>query len=214
MGLPHLQQTSLMGGHWGGDPQENTAPFIEPGPAKSRRVGTEGQDRPGHNQRSVLAAPSPQARTCTNTQSYANPKHTPSSHPHTCTHMQIGTYTVPGTPSPVPSFRETPPLFLPLPLSSRPLRHPAPATHQRRLGATQVAHTINSAHLHSGADSQTRREPQGQIPRGRRRRVWEGAPILRNADTEARTGPLLLAQRATHTAAEGLNWRLMNPWCC
>ena len=130
-GILHLQQTSRMDGCWGGGGaaalQEHTAPFMEPAAAKSRRAGTEGQDRPGHNHCSVLAAPSPHAHTCINTQPYANPKYTPNSHPHACTHVQVHIYAA--LDAHIGTFFQTEKpitaaLFLPSYLSPIPLRTP------------------------------------------------------------------------------------------
>lgn len=74
-------------GRRGGHPPGTHGPFHRARPSQVTAGGTEGQDRPGHNHSSVLAAPSPHAHTCTNTQPYANPKHTPEQPPtHLNTH--------------------------------------------------------------------------------------------------------------------------------
>lgn len=73
-------------GWWGGDPPGAHGPFHGARPSQVTAGSAEGQDRPGHNRCSVLTAPGPHAHTCTNTQPYANPRHTPS-HPRTGTHV-------------------------------------------------------------------------------------------------------------------------------
>lgn len=112
-----------MPGRRGENLQEHTAPFMEPGTAESRRADTKGQDRPGHNRCSVLAAPSPHTRTYTNTQPYTNPKYTPAA-THTLAHMQIHVSIALETHLRTLFPTEKPirvSLFLPLHLSYRPL---------------------------------------------------------------------------------------------
>ena len=123
----NLSDGWVLGGGGAAALQEHTAPFMEPAAAKSRRAGTEGQDRPGHNHCSVLAAPSPHAHTCINTQPYANPKYTPNSHPHACTHVQVHIYAA--LDAHIGTFFQTEKpitaaLFLPSYLSPIPLRTP------------------------------------------------------------------------------------------
>ena len=114
-------------GRGGGNPPGAHGPFHGARPSQVTAGGAEGQDGPGHNHCSVLAAPSPHAHTCTNTQPYANPKHTPS-HPHTGTHTKIDLYVVLDTHLPTVFQVEKPrhvAFFLPLPLTL-PLGHPPP----------------------------------------------------------------------------------------
>lgn len=116
-------------GRRGGCPPGTHSPFQGARPGQVTAGGTEGQDRPGHNRSSVPAAPSPHAHTCTNTQPYANPKHTPEQPPTRLnTHANRLLHSPAHPPMNRLSGRETQThgiLVVP-PIPPRPFKAPAP----------------------------------------------------------------------------------------
>lgn len=118
-------------GRRGGCPPGTHGPFHGAWPSRVTAGGTEGQDRPGHNHGSVPAASSPHAHTCTNTQLYANPKHTPEQPPtHFNTHANRHLRSPGHPPTNCLAGRETQTfgILSALPLTPDPLWHLPPHT--------------------------------------------------------------------------------------
>lgn len=156
----------------GRNPPGTQSSFHGAGTAKSWWVGTEGQDRPGHNRRSVLAAPSPHTHTCTNTQPYINPKHT--QQPPTHLHTRADTHLCSPGHSPICLFpgRETR-TRVALPMPSDPVAILLPPF--RRTGTAQAAH-MNSLYTHmqigEGPLSLIPRQEEGGVRRSTHFTKW------------------------------------------